>query len=111
MKPLNDILRMAVYEYRSILGSLPILMVLGGGIFLYGLLYNYMYSPNVLRDVPMVVVDESHTPLSRQYIRLLDALRKSVCRGWSLICRKPVNGCGRERSWVSCTFPVISMPR
>ena len=32
-----------------------------------------MYSPNVLREVPMIVVDESHTPLSRQYIRLLDA--------------------------------------
>ena len=32
-----------------------------------------MYSPNVLREVPVVVVDESHTPLSRQYIRLLDA--------------------------------------
>ena len=32
-----------------------------------------MYSPNVLREVPVVVVDESHTLLSRQYIRLLDA--------------------------------------
>ena len=31
-----------------------------------------MYSPNVLREVPIVVVDESQTPLSRQYIRLLD---------------------------------------
>ena len=32
-----------------------------------------MYSPNVLREVPLVVVDESRTPLSRHYIRLLDA--------------------------------------
>ena len=66
------ILNVALYECKSILHNLPILMVLGGGIFLYGLLYNYMYSPNVLRDVPVVVVDESHTPLSRHYIRLLD---------------------------------------
>lgn len=73
MKRLNDILRITRYEYRSILHSLPILVVLGGGIFLYGMLYNYMYSPNVLREVPVVVVDESHTPLSRHYIRLLDA--------------------------------------
>ena len=57
------ILNVALYECKSILHNLPILMVLGGGIFLYGLLYNYMYSPNVLRDVPVVVVDESHTPL------------------------------------------------
>ena len=73
MNRLNDILRIAVYEYRSILRSLPILLVLGGGIFFYGILYNYMYSPNVLREVPVVVVDESRTPLSRHYIRLLDA--------------------------------------
>ena len=73
MKGLNDILRIAKYEYRSMLRSLPVLLVLGGGIFFYGLLYNYMYSPNVLREVPVAIVDESRTPLSRHYIRLLDA--------------------------------------
>lgn len=73
MKGLNDILRIAKYEYRSMLRSLPVLLVLGGGIFFYGLLYNYMYSPNVLREVPVAIVDESRTPLSRYYIRLLDA--------------------------------------
>lgn len=73
MIQLNDILRIAIYEYRSIIRSLSILLVMGGGIFMYGLLYNYMYSPNVLREIPIVVVDESHTPLSRHYIRLLDA--------------------------------------
>ena len=73
MMRLNDILRIAEYECRSILRSLPVLLVMGGGIFLYGFLYNYMYSPNVLREVPVVVVDEGHTTLSRQYIRLLDA--------------------------------------
>ena len=73
MKRLNDILRIATYEYRSILRSLPVLLVLGGGIFFYGILYNYMYSPDVLREVPVVIIDESRTPLSRHYIRLLDA--------------------------------------
>ena len=38
MKLLNDILNVAVYEYKSILRSLPVLLVLGGGIFLYGML-------------------------------------------------------------------------
>lgn len=70
---LNEIIRIAHYEYRSIIRSLSIVLVMGGGVFVYGLLYNYMYSPNVLREVPIMVVDESHTPLSRHYIRLLDA--------------------------------------
>lgn len=73
MISLNDILQIARYEYQSIVRSLPVLLVLGGGIFFYGLLYNYMYSPNVLREVPVAIVDESRTPLSRHYIRLLDA--------------------------------------
>lgn len=41
--------------------------------FLYGLLYNYMYAPNVVRNAPVAVVDMSQTPLSRHYSRLLDA--------------------------------------
>ena len=49
------------------------LLVLVGGVFAYGLLYNYMYAPNVVREVPIAVVDHSHSALSRQYTRLLDA--------------------------------------
>ena len=105
MKPLNDILRIAEYECRSILGSLPVLMVLGGGIFLYGILYNYMYSPNVLRDVPMVVVDESHTPLSRQYIRLLDATPQVRVQG--VVTDMPQ---ARERMRKGAVMGIVYLP-
>lgn len=81
MKSLNDILRIVKYECRNMLRSLPVLLVLGGGIFFYGLLYNYMYSPNVLREVPVAIVDESRTPLSRHYIRLLDATTQVRVQG------------------------------
>ena len=39
----------------------------------YGLLYNYMFAPNIVTDAPVAVVDNSHSSLSRQYIRWLDA--------------------------------------
>ena len=52
---------------------MAILLVLMGGIFMYGLLYNYMYAPDVVREVPVTVVDRSQSELSREYIRLLDA--------------------------------------
>ncbi len=45
----------------------------GRGIFLYGLLYNYMYAPNLVRKAPVAVVDLSHSALSREYVRWLDA--------------------------------------
>ncbi len=60
-------------EVRTIFTNYSILLVLAGGIFVYGLLYNYMYAPNLIRHAPVVVVDRSHSALSREYARLLDA--------------------------------------
>lgn len=60
-------------EFLAISTSYAILLVLMGGIFVYGLLYNYMYAPNIVTDAPVAVVDNSHSSLSRQYIRWLDA--------------------------------------
>lgn len=60
-------------EWRAIATNPAILLVLTGGIFLYGLLYNYMYAPNLVRNAPVAVVDLSHSALSREYIRWLDA--------------------------------------
>ena len=66
-------LRIARREFRSIATSYSVLLVLVGGVFAYGLLYNYMYAPNVVREVPIAVVDHSGSALSREYIRMLDA--------------------------------------
>lgn len=105
MKRLNDILRITSYEYQSILYSLPILVVLGGGIFLYGMLYNYMYSPNVLREVPVVVIDESQTPLSRHYIHLLDATPQVRVQG--VITNMPE---ARKRMKETEVVGILSIP-
>ncbi len=74
MKKRLDILSAYITrEFKTIATSYSILLVLIGGIFIYGLLYNYMYHPNLIRHVPVVVVDQSHSPLSREYTRLLEA--------------------------------------
>lgn len=62
------------HELWVICTHASLLLVLAGGIFLYGFLYNYMYEPNAIRESSVAVVDHSATPLSRQYIRLLDAI-------------------------------------
>lgn len=61
------------HEFLAISTSYAVLLVLMGGIFLYGLLYNYMYAPNIVTNVPVAVVDNSHSELSRNFIRWLDA--------------------------------------
>lgn len=60
-------------EWRAISTNPAILLVLMGGIFAYGLLYNLMYAPNLVRKTPVAIVDNSHSALSREYIRLLNA--------------------------------------
>ena len=42
-------------EFLAISTSYAVLLVLMGGIFVYGLLYNYMYAPNIVTDVPVAV--------------------------------------------------------
>lgn len=70
---LTAIVACATREFWIIAHSYSILLVMIGGIIVYGLLYNYMYAPNLVRNVPVALVDKSATPLSRAYARLLDA--------------------------------------
>lgn len=39
----------------------------------YPLLYSWIYNNEVVREVPVVIVDDSHSHLSRQFIRMCDA--------------------------------------
>lgn len=39
----------------------------------YPLLYSWIYNNEVVREIPVVVVDDSHSHLSRQFIRMCDA--------------------------------------
>jgi ABC-2 type transport system permease protein len=39
----------------------------------YPLLYSYVYTNEVVRDVPVAVVDESDSALSRELLRKMDA--------------------------------------
>ena len=70
---LNIFSEYVIHEFKAILSSSSIMLVMVGGVFIYGLLYNYMYQPNLIRNAPVVIVDESHTSLSREFARLLSA--------------------------------------
>ena len=61
------------HEVRCLSSTPSALLVMVGGVVLYGLLYNLLYRPNVVHDAPVVVVDDSRTPLSRRLIEWIDA--------------------------------------
>ncbi|MGL4331660.1 MAG: ABC transporter permease, partial [Bacteroidales bacterium] len=57
----GNIVHWIIDEFKTIGTSYPILLVLMGGILVYGLLYNYMYEPNDVKKAPVAVVDNSRS--------------------------------------------------
>ena len=60
----------AIFKDR---GALLILMI---AVWIYPLVYSIAYQNNVIRDVPMTVVDLDKSALSRQLIRMVEATQE-----------------------------------
>lgn len=50
-----------------------VIMIVLGGTVGYGLLYNFLYRPNLIEKVPIAIVDNSNSELSAKYARYLNA--------------------------------------
>lgn len=61
------------YEMRQILRDEGVLIFFIIVPLAYPLLYSWIYNNEVVHEVPVVVVDDSHSALSRQFIRMCDA--------------------------------------
>lgn len=61
----------------SVFSRLPVIygvvLIAVGGTVGYSVLYNVIYSPNIVREVPVAVVDESKTAFSQKFISYLNA--------------------------------------
>lgn len=60
-------------ELRAVLSDKAVLGVFIGTGFIVMFLYTYIYSKEVLREIPVAVVDEDNSAMSRRYIQMLDA--------------------------------------
>ncbi len=67
------ILRVTCIEYKAIVSDAAVLMVFLAGLLLYSMMYPYPYSAEVLRNVPVVPVDQDRTMLSQKLMRWADA--------------------------------------
>jgi ABC-2 type transport system permease protein len=65
--------RCFVQTLRQIVREKETLVLLFGASVVYALFYPTAYLKQVLRDLPVIVVDRDHTALSRQIARWLDA--------------------------------------
>lgn len=72
-KSIRNILEIASYEMNEVFHDHGILLFILFVPLAYPLLYSYVYTNEVVRDVPCVVVDDSHSMLSREFVRKVDA--------------------------------------
>lgn len=61
------------HEYHYIFHDGGVILIVIGAILIYATAYSLAYKNEVLRDIPIAVVDNSRTPSSRQLIRSFDA--------------------------------------
>ena len=61
------------FELRQVLRDEGVLLFCVVVPLVYPLLYSWVYNNESIHEVPVVVVDQSHSQLSRQFIRMCDA--------------------------------------
>lgn len=70
---MKRILQVFIQEYRNIFSDIGALLVFFGAILLYPIVYPIPYLPEVMREVPLAVVDLDYSQASRGLIRMVDA--------------------------------------
>lgn len=73
MNFLQDIFKVWSFEFRNILRDSGVILFALIVPLAYPLLYAFIYNNETIHEVPVVVVDEANSALSRKFIRMLDA--------------------------------------
>jgi ABC-2 type transport system permease protein len=69
----SNTFRIWMREFQLIFSDVGVMILIFAVPLIYPLLYSFIYYPEVVRDLPIAVVDLSHTSDSRQFTRDLDA--------------------------------------
>lgn len=70
---ITDISKVCMHEIRMIFKDEGVLIFVVLLPLLYPLLYSWIYNNEVVHEVPVAVVDNSHSQMSRKFIRAYDA--------------------------------------
>lgn len=72
-RKVNTFARVYCHEFSLIIHDPGLILFFTFLPFVYPIVYSLIYNPEVVRNVPMIVVDDDRTPLSRELTRNLDA--------------------------------------
>ncbi len=60
-------------EFRLVFSDIGVMLFFFFLTLLYPVIYTLIYNPEIVTDIPIVVVDNSRTPQSRELVRMIDA--------------------------------------
>ena len=97
---LSDILTVVAAEARAIVRDEGVFLFVAVVPLFYPLLYSWIYNNEVVREVPVAVVDASHSSTSREFVRRYDAspdvrvayFCTSIDEARRLMAKQEVNG-------------------
>lgn len=70
-------------EFRNVFKSIGVLIFFLGLPTGYPIVYSLIYNKELAREIPVVVIDNSRTPLSREFVRNLDATQNVNIKGYA----------------------------
>jgi ABC-2 type transport system permease protein len=70
---LRDTAEIFTEELKNVFRDSGIILIFFAACLIYPVLYGFIYKAEVYRNMSIVVVNESHSPLSREFVRKLDA--------------------------------------
>ncbi len=73
MKFIDIIIKILFKEFKIMLQDGGVIMLFFIAIIIYPILYSLTYSNELVKEIPVAVVDQSQTPLSRKLIQMVDA--------------------------------------
>ncbi len=80
----GDMIRVCHNEFRLIFADMGVVLFFFILPLFYPLVYSSIYDPELVREVPVVIIDNSHTPLSREWMRSLAATQEVSFAGYAI---------------------------
>jgi len=70
---MDNFIKVWLKEYKKIFSDSGTIMLFMIAIVIYPILYSLAYNNELVKDVPIAIVDENHSDLSRKLIQMIDA--------------------------------------
>jgi ABC-2 type transport system permease protein len=87
----TNTLRIWLREFQLIFSDVGVMILIFAVPLIYPLLYSFIYYPEVVRDLPVAVVDLSHSADSRHFTRDLDATPDLMVAGGSISMEEAID--------------------